>query len=237
MPDPRSPRASRPIRWGMVVWLAPVYVALPLAVAMVMRVTLVEAYETDGPSMEPTLLHGDRFVVDKSAYGLALPFSADAITTWASPERGDIVVLRSPADGVDVVKRVIGVAGDTITIDEGRVIVEGRALVAESGAEGECPSEGVLRPDPECRTQTEAIGDRRWRTMSSASEGEHMGPFTVPEGHVFVLGDHRDRSNDSRNPRIGAVPISRVRGRARYVYYSAGEDGELRADRMLMEIR
>src|SRR3954471_21768202 len=86
-------------------------VSLSLAVAV--RVGIAQAYEVDGPSMEPTLLTGEKLFVARCAYGLALPWLADALVSWAWPEVGDVVILASPQDPTeDLVKRVIGLPGD-----------------------------------------------------------------------------------------------------------------------------
>ena len=99
--------------------------------AIFIRIVLFEAFEIDGPSMEPTLQHGDRVVVAKMLYGLFLPYTHEAVMTWGSPHLGDVVIVNSPADGVDIVKRVIGVAGDTIEIRDGRILRNGDAVPHE----------------------------------------------------------------------------------------------------------
>ena len=92
------------------------------------EVVLFEAFEIEGPSMEPTLLNGDRVVVSKSAFGLFLPFMHEAVTSWGMPNPGDVVILNSPYDGIDIVKRVIGVPGDRVRIDENEVFVNGESI-------------------------------------------------------------------------------------------------------------
>jgi signal peptidase I len=87
--------------------------------AMIIRIVLLEAFEIEGPSMEPTLLNGDRVVVSKFLYGLFLPFTNDALLTWGTPKVGDVVIVRSPADNIDIVKRVVGVAGDILEMRSG----------------------------------------------------------------------------------------------------------------------
>lgn len=214
-----SERPVLPIGWGRVVALAVVYVAIVLAQALSMRVVDYEAFEADGPSMMPTLLHGDRFVIDKGAYGLTLPGMAEQIAHWADPEPGDVVVLRSPADEVDIVKRIIGVAGDRIRIEAGAVYRNGEPIAV--GEPTRCESDDPQFTDSDSVCVEERIGDRHWRTtFSLAGMPESLPEILVPEGTVFVMGDHRDHSNDSRNPRLGNVPVERVQGRALGIYWS-----------------
>ncbi len=192
--------------------LSAVYVSLSLVQALSIRVVSYEAFETSGPSMEPTLVDSDRFVVDKGSYGLTLPFATEQVAHWADPQPGDVVVLRSPADEVDIIKRVIGVAGDRIEI-RNDVIYRNGSLIRVLG-----PSPCASSPEAQCTS--ERIGARSWTTTSFGESFESMREVLVEPGTVFVLGDHRDRSNDSRNPRIGLVPVTRVRGRALLVYWS-----------------
>ena len=203
-----------------------------VALALVVRVCIVEPFEIEGPSMEPTLLNGDRVVVSKFVYGLFLPFRDHADLSWGHPNPGDVVVLKSPADGVDIIKRVIGVSGDFIEVRGGRVYRNGKALPATDV--GRC-STGTGAEEAECQVYESKIADRPFR-ISSADIVPDPFPMRVPEGHVYVLGDHRDHSNDSRNPMIGAVPINRIKGRALAVYWSSGAEG-FRWSRMLHSIK
>jgi len=202
--------------------------------AVFIRIVLFEAFEIDGPSMQPTLLHGDRVVVAKMLYGLYLPQMDEAVLTWGEPHRGDVVIVRSPADEVDIVKRVIGVAGDTVEVREGVV------YHSEDGEEHlepvpqrevhECLEAEEQTSDPfdDCHVYEEEIdGVRYLISMDPTNREIHdQPPMDVPPGHVFVLGDHRDHSNDSRNPLIGAVPISRVKGKALFIYLSIDADAD-----------
>ncbi|MEY2929572.1 MAG: hypothetical protein RL033_321, partial [Pseudomonadota bacterium] len=90
-----------------------------ILLAMFIRIVLFEAFEIEGPSMEPTLLNGDRVVVVKFLYGIFLPFMDDALMTWGQPNPGDVVIVKSPRDNVDIVKRVVGLPGDVIELKDG----------------------------------------------------------------------------------------------------------------------
>ncbi|MCA9576464.1 MAG: signal peptidase I [Polyangiales bacterium] len=209
-----------------------------IALALFIRIVFFEAFAIDGPSMEPSLLNGDRVVVAKYPYGLFLPFSREAIFTWGSPEVGDVVIVKSPADEEDIVKRVIGVAGDTVSMVDGQVFRNGEAV--PTTLVGPCDEESQKVADPECRVYEERVGDRSWHT-SHANMGfisrdlANWAPVTVPDGHIVVLGDHRDQSNDSR--RIGLIPLNRVKGHALFIYWSNDPGRDRRWGRMFQGIR
>lgn len=200
--------------------------------ALVIRTGLFEAFEIEGPSMEPTLLNGDRVVVAKFMYGLFLPFRESADLNWGGPEIGDVVIIKSPADGVDIVKRVIGVEGDFIEIRDDVVYRNGEPLPHEDL--GKCKT-GIGAANPRCHWFASKVGDQAFTTSSARTSFDPL-PTRVPEGHIYVLGDHRDSSNDSRNPAVGAIPVTRVKGKALTIYWSTGEDG-LRWHRMLQGVQ
>ncbi|GAB4195049.1 MAG: signal peptidase I [Sandaracinaceae bacterium] len=192
-------------------------------VAIFIRVVVFEAFEIEGPSMEPTFVNGDRVIVAKYPFGLFLPFMNEAVTSWGMPEPGDVVIVRSPADNVDIVKRVIGVPGDRIEIRDDVVYRNGEPI--RTRELGPCREEESSEDPGVCVWYEERIGDRTYRTSTSLIEPtESLSEREVPPGHVFVLGDHRDRSNDSRNPAVGMIPIGRVKGRADSIYWSSDEE-------------
>jgi signal peptidase I len=198
--------------------------------ALFIRIVLFEAFEIDGPSMEPTLQHGDRVVVAKFMYGLFLPFMDEAVLNWGVPEVGDVVIVNSPYDGIDIVKRVIGAPGDTIEIRENVVYRNGEPLQIRIA--GPCLSDGEVEYEDECQWVEEGIDEHTWFTSRSRfNVPDSLEPAAVPEGHIFVMGDHRDRSNDSRNPRVGMIPATRVKGRALAIYWSSN-DGAIRWSRI-----
>lgn len=204
--------------------------------ALFIRIVLFEAFEIDGPSMEPTLLHGDRVVVAKFMYGFFLPLMDEAVLNWGTPESGDVVIVHSPADNIDIVKRVIGVPGDTIEIREDVVYRNGDPLQIRIA--GTCEGSEYDEFGENCQWVEEGIQEHTWHTSrSDLRVPDSLEESVVPEGHIFVLGDHRDRSNDSRNPRVGMIPVTRVKGRALAIYWSSNDGGAVRWGRLFEGVR
>jgi signal peptidase I len=188
-----------------------------ILLAMFIRIALFEAFEIEGPSMEPTLLNGDRVVVAKFVYGLFLPFMNEAIVSWGEPSVGDVVIVRSPRDNVDIVKRVVGLPGDVLELRDGVVYRNGTAVPHVS--KGNCrdrPEEGPFG----CEWVEEKLGDHVYRISRNLdSLRTTREPITIEKSHIYVLGDHRDRSNDSRA--LGTIPIQRVKGKVLSIYWSS----------------
>ena len=205
--------------------------AIAVAVALCIRVLLFEPFEIEGPSMEPGLLYGDRVIVAKFMYGLFLPFRDEAELNWNSPDPGDVIILASPTEDVVIIKRVVGVAGDRIAVRDEKMYRNGEALPLRQI--GPCQT-GYGQSDPMCRVfETELAG--KTFQVSMAGPMPDMPETHVPEGHVFVVGDHRDMSNDSRNPELSAIPVKRVKGRGLAVYWSRGREG-IRWSRLLSKL-
>lgn len=188
--------------------------------ALVIRTVLFEAFEIEGPSMEPTLLNGDRVVVAKFYYGLFLPFQRESLFNWGKPNPGDVVIIKSPADNVDIVKRVIGIPDDLIEIRDDEVIRNHRPTGMRDM--GPCTQGRGKRRAPECRVRATRIADEEYKTSGVAMFQNRL-PLRVPPGHVYVLGDHRDSSNDSRS--IGMIPLNRLKGKALAIYWSNDKEG------------
>lgn len=175
-------------------------------------------------SMNPTIVEGDRILVDKAAYGLRVPFTNVRLTHGGDPQRGDIVIFPSPKDGTTLVKRVVGLPGDTIAMRGERLLINGAALdyaSTQSRADGELP----LATRGEQREYfTEALGDSAHPIMVLPQRNamRTFGPVTVPQGQYFMMGDSRDNSEDSRY--FGFVPRATIVGRAHRVAYSLDAD-------------
>jgi signal peptidase I len=173
-------------------------------------------------SMNPTLVAGDRVVVNKLAYSLRVPFTLHQITRWSSPSRGDVITFDSPRDNVNLIKRVVAVQGDVVQMEDNTVIVNGnpieRSLVEESRL---IPTEaGLLNAE----IWSEQIGGKRIEVARIAQQNRFrdFAAVQVPAGYVLVLGDSRDNSNDSRF--IGFIDVERVTGQAVRVAMSHNPD-------------
>ena len=149
--------------------------------------------------MLPTVQLRDRVLVDKAAYGWRVPFSKVWLGEVRMPARGDVVVLTSPDDGVVLLKRVVAIAGDRVSLRRGRLKLNGQ-------------------PVP-IRWQFEQLGTPH-RIGLQFGGGPSFGPENVPAGHVLVVGDNRGNSRDGRS--FGFVPSETILGRALGVYLRDG---------------
>ena len=207
---PAGPAALEPGRRARRIWDHVRTVLIAIVLAMCIRTGFAQAYVVEGPSMEPTLDDGQRVLVVKYPFGLTLPAAEEALVTWSEPEAGDVVIFGSPLDGTDLVKRVVGVPGDIIEIRDDAVFRNGQPLA--TGRVGDCRTPTGIA----CEWREERLGEVAWQTRFDADAlPETHPPQMVPPGHVFVLGDHRDRSNDSRF--FGTVPTTRLRGRVAFL--------------------
>jgi signal peptidase I len=204
------------------------------------RTFLYEAVYIPSGSMIPTLQIGDYVIVEKWAYGARLPFTESAQATWSSPRRGDIVVLLAPPGNPrndDLIKRVVGIEGDTVEIREGWLVVNGEPVPREQ-IPGRCtywnrPEGGPWRQE-DCVDYVEQLGEHRYHVYCTPIHpcGD-VAPQKVPPGHVWLAGDHRDHSADSRV--FGPVPVGRIKGRAFLALASWGPSGP-RWDRLFHRI-
>ena len=184
-----------------------------LLIVLLFRSFLFEPFKIPSGSMIPTLLVGDFIVVNKYAYGLRLPVLNHKFVPVGEPQRGDVVVFRYPLDpSVNYIKRVVGLPGDTITYRDKHLYINGE-LIGDTdvgpyrSTEVKC---SVPRLDAE-RNQEDLLG-RVHDILLHENSGSRDGQWVVPEGHYFMMGDNRDRSNDSRS--WGFVPEQNLVGRA-----------------------
>ncbi|WP_232288307.1 signal peptidase I [Anaeromyxobacter sp. K] len=203
---------------------------LTILAVLAFRTFLYEAVYIPSGSMLPTLEIGDYVIVEKWAYGARLPFTATAQATWATPKRGDIVVLLAPPGNPrddDLIKRVVAVGGDTVEILDGHLVLNGQPVPRERIA-GSCsywdrPEGSGWREEP-CVDALEQLGPHRYHTYCTPyQECGDVPAQKVPEGTVWLAGDHRDHSADSRV--FGPVPVGRIKGRAWIALASWGPGG------------
>jgi len=190
-----------------------------LACFALFRTAVADWNPVPSGSMRPTLLEGDVVLVNRLAYDLKVPLTEVGIAAMGEPRRGDIVTFFSPQGGTRLVKRIVGIPGDTIAMRKNVLYVNGiaarysePALVREPPAE---PGAGTaLR-----MTESIAGSRRRIQYLPDASSMRDFGPVAVPPRNYFMLGDNRDNSADSRY--IGPVPRRLLIGRVRRLVASA----------------
>jgi signal peptidase I len=166
-------------------------ILIDLVLAVFIRTFAVQAYKIPSGSMIPTLLVGDYILVNRLEYGLRIPYYK-YIFRWGEIKRGDVIVFVFPEDpSKDFIKRVIALPGETIEIKRKKIYIDGREI------------------------------EDKWGFFSDNYFGpprDDFGPFQVPPEHVFVMGDNRDESNDSRF--WGPVNIQNIKGKAFVIYFS-----------------
>jgi len=167
-------------------------------------------------SMNPTILEGDLIYVDKIAYDLRIPLTMHRLAKWSDPERGDIVICFSPEDGVRLVKRVIGLPGDTIEMKNNTLFLNGEP-VGYTKIGGDYTELLSGKRKVRCILAIEDLDGVAHTVMSipSIHAMRDFGPVTVPQGSYFVLGDNRDSSRDSRY--FGFVDRESIVGKAKGV--------------------
>lgn len=201
-------------------------------IAILIRTTLFEPFKIPSGSMYPTLYVGDYLFVSKYTYGYSkhsMPFSLPLFDgrIWVDePKRGDVIVFKLPQDNrTDYIKRVIGLPGDKIKLKNGRLYINGEMV------EREAMEDFVIRDKngnaERYRQYIETLPEGITHTILEVSDNQkedNVPELTVPEESYFVMGDNRDRSDDSR-VNVGFVPFENLVGRARVLFFSHNEDG------------
>jgi signal peptidase I len=184
-----------------------------LLVVFLVRFFVIHPFRIPSGSMQETLLIGDFLLASKFIYGLKIPWTSHWFCRFTDPKRGDIIVFRFRLEGKDFVKRCIAVGGEIVEIREKRVYVNGEELVEPY----------VILSDTRAYPGLNYAGDyqKSWesgRFLRSPYVRDNFGPVEVPEDHLFMLGDNRDNSSDSRF--WGPLPIDQIKGKAMIVYFS-----------------
>jgi signal peptidase I len=169
-------------------YIEPIVIAV--LIALFIRAFIVQAFKIPSSSMEPTLLVGDHLLVNKFIYGVRIPYTNIKFFQYKKPHRGDIIVFIFPKDrSKDFIKRVIGTEGEKVAIIHNKICINDKMI------------------------------DDLWGHFTITRPSiEEYGPVKVPEGFLFVMGDNRDNSQDSRF--WGFVNINEVKGKAFIVYFS-----------------
>lgn len=168
---------------------------IAILLALVFRQFVVQAFRIPSESMRDTLLVGDFLFVNKFLYGAKLPYMDARLPRVREPHRGDIIVFVSPLDGRDFIKRCVAVAGDTVEVRQ--------KVLYLNGTPQDEPYVLIASPD--------VISPAR-------APRDFMSPYVVPDGHLFMMGDNRDNSHDSRF--WGALPLRLIKGKALFIYFS-----------------
>ncbi len=227
-PDPNVP--PRPTKGGDkgVVREYVEAIGIALAVALLLRFFVIEAFKIPSGSMIETLNIGDFIFVNKLSYRAEIPYSllwwrfpggGTTLGEWDEPDQGDIVVFRWPRDQTtDYIKRMVAVAGQTVEVRRNELFIDGEKLARSF-------EKSVTYHDQRCnemkgRQYTERIGDKEYSVILGRGGGayQNFGPIKVKPDHLFAMGDNRDNSSDSRE--WGQVPVHFVKGRALFVWLS-----------------
>ena len=175
-------------------YIEPIVIAV--LIALFIRAFVIQAFKIPSSSMEPTLQVGDHILVSKFIYGIKIPFTDIKLFQYNKPRRGDIIVFIYPKDhSKDFIKRVIGTEGDKVEVVRNKIYINDK-----------------LMEDPWGRYEEKMDWRRYFQPM------ERYGPEIVPKDSLFVLGDNRDNSQDSRF--WGFVNLNAVKGKALIIYFS-----------------
>lgn len=220
------------VRWAYDFWGV-------LAIVLIVRSFVIEPFNIPSSSMVPTLYTGDFIVVNKHAYGVRLPLLHTKVIDTGSPKHGDVAVFRYPKDPSKYyIKRVVGLPGDTVTFSEGKLAINGQTLITNTSdytADAslflnmdEAMEEGAAHYYQENLGEHQHLTrylDNVWsskyasfinQSVKAQQSNGHFWQVIVPDGQYFVMGDNRDRSEDSRF--WGFVPDANLSGKAVYVW-------------------
>lgn len=199
-------------------WIKPFLMVLLVVCSL--RSAVADWNDVPTGSMRPTILEGERIFVNKLAYDLKVPFTKLRVLEWGSPERGDVVVLYSPADGKRLVKRVVGLPGDELSLRDNRLYVGDQPAEYAPFADSDRNSLG-LDGEPQELVVWETLGSMTHPvtfTPYQPAARRNKLPERIPDDCFFVMGDNRDNSRDSRW--FGCVDRELIVGRALAVVVS-----------------
>lgn len=203
-----------------------------ISLMLVFRSAVADWNDVPTGSMQPTIVEGDRILINKMAYDLKLPFSQYSLIKFADPLRNDIVIFESKKADKRLVKRVIAIPGDMVSLDKNQLVVNQQSANYQ-----------IIATDSDFTLSEEHMGGNSHLIRTEVQPGhsknyplESFQSVTIPQGYYLVLGDNRDNSADSRV--IGLVPRDEIIGRTNTVAFSLNYDNYFmpRAARFLKEI-
>ena len=211
-------KQTRAKRFSSELWSWTKSIVIGFAFFLVIRAFLIQTWVITSGSMEGTLLVGDLLILNKVAYGAPVPGTHFRLPGYTAPERGDVVVFRAQHDTLDVIKRLIGLPGDTLQMRAGELFVNGKKQVEPYVRHNASELDGS---HPWMEWQLEFLTSDVERSAYRPTR-DNWGPIVVPANRYFLLGDNRDESLDSRF--WGFLDPARVKGKAEVVYYSYERD-------------
>ncbi len=217
-------------------WIIPF--GLMLVIVAPLKSAIVDWEYVPTGSMMPSIVPVELVLVNKLAYDLKVPFTTRHVAEWGDPQRNDVVVFFSPKDGTRLVKRIVGLPGDVVSMDRERLTINGRPVDYTAARDKGLSDLVGAGPGNEALFAEEHLGDRPHKIMVLPRRAalRTFGPVRVPAGCYFVMGDNRDNSNDSRF--IGCVSRERIVGRASAIVASVDMQkwGEPRFGRFLQRM-
>ena len=213
-------------------------IVIAVLIALFLRSFVIEAFKIPSGSMIPTLQVGDHIFVNKFIYGLRLPWTNVKFgMQLRKPERGEVIVFKFPRDQEkDFIKRIVAIEGDTVEVRDNVVYVNGQPTPRVHETDDQCEYEDFDEVSGRCdhrrcEAYRETVGTHVYHTVFDRGPSPRSWPkVTVPAGNVFVMGDNRDNSHDSRF--WGTVPFELIKGKALVIWFSKGEPEGLRLGRI-----
>jgi len=202
--------------WLKKVWKENKSLVVFISLMLVFRSAVADWNDVPTGSMKPTIVEGDRILVNKMAYDLRIPFTHISLLKMSDPQVGDIIIFDSEVANKKLVKRVIGTPGDTISMADNVLSINGQSLLYQDAKSSKVP-DGYQEYTEQLEGITHIV-----RLNSFGSGLSNFNAVTVPQGYYLALGDNRDNSADSRV--IGFVPRNEIVGRSKNVVLSLDYD-------------